>query len=1210
MGTGLQMIVGMLAVLVIVCLLIVVHRKQRLVWSAVFVLLGITTALAGVFIFTGSERKEDEKTVSAEQLEDVYIGLAYGFMEEEAYEEAEIFLGNYLSSGVYDDAYLLARARLYGLQENYDGAEGLYRMLIDRKSKAAGRNELKEELKVIERAKKEADEDAREDAKSLLKEAASSCTEKQTGTEDAVSYYLAVQKEYDGEEEEKKADVSDGEIWKLREMKLAKMQGQIQEENYGEIAQEMNAWEDSSQLLVFSELYRQGLISTSMLRKNEELQAKTEQAKQALFWVNKQKRGYRYTGEDKKLIDQTLKQLEKASDDSEDAYDFWMRDRLLEAAGKEEEKEPSKLYMQASRLAYESGDQTGANSCLDKALDTVARSEDDAYRGPAGELNRILSEKEDKEQLKEIDTYAKLTVDHIVPIVAHSQDTDGQKEETFQENKEERQEDFTQYVTDTVNQKAASVSISGIDTKEFETVRAVVSLEEGIADTEEKFRENVEILDCGVEIPDYKVKKLEYDTVNIALCCDNSGSMEGEKIENLKKAVSTFVGKLADEVNIGIVPFGSGVLEGVCEPGNTREKLEQSVESFRSDSGTNIYSGVEYTLSMLTKEKDALNIAVIMSDGQDSIPSEEQLQKITSACENGNILLYSMGLGADVESEVLSAYSDAGNGAYVFVSDSNSLYSFYQYIYQISKNRYEIEYQAVDTMTQSRTLRVEHKGHRKIYDERSYYLYENDLTEEDLGPESDLQIQDMIFYGLDTKLLYESPAPQEVRLTGKDLKKDPEVLMRCRRSYVQYDRNTAKGYAKHLAEYGMYASLPGFSEMTLYNDPLTDASSDKYPVKPAVSNGAFILQDFSRIDYATIALYPNQAVIEFESVQTELPFQDDVLKTAESASPFAFEFDHTEQIIMNNKQIGCEISLSLGEEDEKNYHALFGNMPIYCNLGTAELNLNTLSGDVSAKVLVNVAMLCDGMGLELQWKEWKLDGVELYADYPVNTTISGVPVTFSDFSLGVEEISSMDKLDMRELLKLKYKGGFEVAVAKVSEFKPGLEEWVGDVSLASLDQVSLEFQLSRKYISVAATAKLLEAVQIGDCTLELGEGISYTNMMLGMQGETVNGFRGEVGVGIKMKKDNCMFNVRGAAELALTNKVCGIGAFGELEANVSWWVLALQTQAKGQGFIGVYEQHNGVWAFGLHGQTSDPGDKGIHLVWASENPELSSKTLS
>lgn len=1321
MGTGLQMIVGMLAALVIVCLLIVVHRKQRLVWSAVFVLLGITTVFAGIFIFTGSERKEDEKTASAEQLEDVYIGLAYGFMEEEAYEEAEIFLGNYLSSGVYDDAYLLARARLYGLQENYDGAEGLYRMLIDRKSKAAGRNELKEELKVIERAKKEADEDAREDAKSLLKEAASSCTEKQTGTEDVVSYYLAVQKEQDGEEEEKKADIPDGEIWKLREMKLAKMQGQIQEENYGEIAQEMNDWEDSSQLLVFSELYRQGLISTSMLRKNEELQAKTEQAKQALFWVNKQKRGYRYTGEDKKLIDQTLKQLEKASDDSEDAYDFWMRDRLLEAAGKEEEKEPSKLYMQASRLAYESGDQRSANSCLDKALDTVARSEDAAYRGPAGELNRILSEKEDKEQLKEIDTYAKLTVDHIVPIVDHSQDTDGQKEETFQENKEERQEDFTQYVTDTVNQKAASVSISGIDTKEFETVRAVVSLEEGIADTEEKFRENVEILDCGVEIPDYKVKKLEYDTVNIALCCDNSGSMEGEKIENLKKAVSTFVGKLADEVNIGIVPFGSGVLEGVCEPGSSREKLEQSVESFRSDSGTNIYSGVEYTLSMLAKEKDALNIAVIMSDGQDSIPSEEQLQKITSVCENGNILLYSMGLGADVESEVLSTYSDAGNGAYVFVSDSNSLYSFYQYIYQISKNRYEIEYQAVDTMTQSRTLRVEHKGHRKIYDERSYYLYENDLTEEDLGPESDLQIQDMIFYGLDTKLLYESPAPQKVRLMGKDLKKenkvsvslhgameyeleckyesdtsweitiparaacgvydvyvtangerrvfpsglvitsgdlntvrygnyiftstgkevcgdttkltgyirmngwlgfqdsvqlegdlkkDPEVLMRCQRSYVQYDRNTAKGYAKHLAEYGMYASLPGFSEMTLYNDPLTDASSDKYPVKPAVSNGAFILQDFSRIDYATIALYPNQAVIEFESVQTELPFQDDVLKTAESASPFAFEFDHTEQIIMNDKQIGCDISLSLGEEDEKNYHALFGNMPIYCNLGTAELNLNTLSGDVSAKVLVNVAMLCDGMGLELQWKEWKLDGVELYADYPVNTTISGVPVTFSDFSLGVEEISSMDKLDIRELLKLKYKGGFEVAVAKVSEFKPGLEEWVGDVSLASLDQVSLEFQLSRKYISVAATAKLLEAVQIGDCTLELGEGISYTNMLLGMQGETVNGFRGEVGVGIKMKKDNCMFNVRGAAELALTNKVCGIGASGELEANVSWWIVALQTQAKGQGFIGVYEQHNGVWAFGLHGQTSDPGDKGIHLVWASENPELSSKTLS
>lgn len=1336
MSIGIQVIVGMCIALAVVCLLMVFHRKQRIVWASVFVLLGIVTVLAGIFFPDGSGKDGRDKAASTENLPDTYIGLAYGFMGEGAYEDAEIFLESYLSSCVYDDTYLLARARLYGLQENYDGAEGLYRMLLDKKSEAAGEKELEEELEEVKEAKKKATADAVEDVQSLLREAASECAAKFDGTEDAVAYYLAVQEE--GADNKKTEEMPEGGVFTLREMKLARMHGQIQEEDYEEIAQEMSDWEDSSQLLVFSELYRQGLISTSMLRKNEELKAKTEQAQQALAWVEKQEKDYTYTGEDKKLIDQTVKQLEKASDDGEDAYDFWVRDRLLETAGEEEEREPSKLYMQASRLAYENGDQTSADSCLEKALDTAAKSEDDAYRGPAGELNRILSEKEDKEQLKEIDTYAQLTVDHIVPIAGHAKDTDSQEkslqdtdsQENFPQDTDDREnspqdadrkEDFTQYVTDTVNQKAASVSISGIDAKEFETVRAVVSLEEGIADSEGKFRENVEILDCGAVISDYQVTKQEYDTVNIVLCCDNSSSMEGEKIENLKQAVSIFVGKIADEVNIGIVPFGSGVLEGVCEPGSSKEELEQSVESFRADSGTNIYSGVEYTLSMLGKEKDALNLAVIMSDGNDSIPSEEQIQQITSACESGNILLYSMGLGADVNSEVLNTYSDAGNGEYVFVSDSNSLYSFYQYIYQISKNRYEIEYQAVDTMTQSRTLRAECKGNTKAYDERPYYLYESDLTEEDLGMQEDLQIQDMVFYGLDTKLLYESAAPQKVRLTGKDLKKeneisvslhgameydleckyesdtswevtiparaacgvydvyvtangerrvfpsglvitsgnlntvrygnyvftstgkevcgdttkltgyirmngwlgfqdsvrlegdlekDAEVTMRCRRSYVEYDRNTAEGYAKHLAEYGMYASLPGFSEMTLYNDPLTDASSSDYPVKPAVSNGAFVLQDFSRIDYATIALYPNQAVIGFDSVQTGLPFQDDVLKTAESESPFAFQFDHEEQIILNEKQIGCDISLSLGKEDQKNYHALFGNMPIACNLGTAELKLNTLSGDVSVKVLVNVAMLCDGMGLELQWKDWKLDGVELYADYPVNTTISGIPVTFSKFSLGAEEISSIDKLDNRELLKLKYKGSFKVAVAQVSAFKPGLEKWVGDVSLASLDRVSMEFQLSRKYISVAATAKLLEAVQIGDCTLEFGEGISYTNMLLGMQGETVNGFRGEVGVGIKMQTNNCMFNVRGAAEFAMTDKVWGIGATGELEAKVSWWIFDMQTQAKGQGFVGVYEQHNGVWAFGLHGQTSDPDDDGVHLVWAADNPELSGKTLS
>lgn len=146
MSIGIQIIVGMCIALATVCLLMIFHRKQRAVWASVFVLLGIVTVLGGIGVSEDRGKNRKGKEASVENMSDAYIGLAYGFMEEGAYEDAEIFLESYLSSGVYDDRYLLARARLYGLQGNYDGAEGLYRMLLDKKSEAAGKKELEEEL--------------------------------------------------------------------------------------------------------------------------------------------------------------------------------------------------------------------------------------------------------------------------------------------------------------------------------------------------------------------------------------------------------------------------------------------------------------------------------------------------------------------------------------------------------------------------------------------------------------------------------------------------------------------------------------------------------------------------------------------------------------------------------------------------------------------------------------------------------------------------------------------------------------------------------------------------------------------------------------------------------------------------------------------------------------------------------------------------------
>lgn len=1337
--------------------LAVFHKKNRAVWVLSAVLLLLTAGVSGTVLVLGSGGQRADKEQSAPS--GIYLDVAYGMMENGAYEEAGRTLDEYLENCLYSEEYALARARLYGLQKNYDGARVLYQMLLDRGSKVWPADELEEELACVSDAAGGTAEDM-EWAATLLKDAVGDAAANLSDAARTAVSCLAKGEEAQArtpqemDEELEEAALEEPELFYIDELARARLQVQASAGNYEGIAREMDGWEDSEQLLLFSELYRRDLIRSSMLEENAALREKAEQAALALKWIKAQREKHSYTEQEQELLDSSIAELEQTSQGEQGSYDFWIRDQLLETAESEGEPEVSKLYMQASRLAYDKGDETQAGRYMDKALLTGGQSSDSAYLGPMSELSRILADKENTEALKDIDTYAAMAVEHIVSVPELPQETqtetweestDGTADEsqegipwlaqgmvqkgevtavdTAQEAEAQgsQEREFSQYMTDYVNQRTAAVSITGVDTAQFETVKAVVTLDETIADTEEEFKEKIQISDCGVEISDYEVKKITYSEVNILLCCDNSGSMEGEKIENLRQAVSTFVGNLEEDVKIGIVPFDSDVLSDlVCKPGAGSGKLNACVAGMKAGGGTNIYSSVEYALSLLSGKKDSMNVVILMSDGQDGLPSEENIQQITSACESSGTAIYAMGLGGDVDSDVLSTYADAGNGEYVFVSDSNSLLSFYQYIYQLSKNRYEVTYTAVDTMKVSRTLRAEEKENSQVYDERPYYLYESAFGEEDLGAEYQLSVQNVVLYGLDTRLLYQSAAPQTLYLEGEELKEeyhisvelhgameykldcayesderwrvtvparaasgvydvyvmvdgeravfvdgmviagqnmntvrfgeyvftstgletldnrtrltgyvmmnnwlgftegvtltgdletDSSVSMSCGKTYIQYYRDEAEGYAGYLAEHGLYAQLPRFSHLTLYNDPTSQGSSEDYPVDTAVAEGAYVLLDFFELNTAGVSLYPDRAVVNFRAFDTAFPFQDAALKSAGLDKLFSFSLDSEEKLIFNRTQVGCDISVKLGNNDSKNYRALFGNMPVYCNLGEAELEINTIDGDISVKVLANVAMLADGLGIKLGWSDWQLDEIRLYADVPINTTISGVPVTFDNFSLGVKDLKKMENFSFSELMNTELSGSFNVSMAKISSVKPGLEKWVGDVSAASLEDVTLKFRPKEFYISVGAKAKLLGAIELGSCQIELGQGISYTNLLLGMEDESVSGFNGKANVGIKMDTNNCKLDVGASAELTLTDKVLGLTAGGNIYAKISWWILVKDFSAKGEGFVGWYEQHNGDWVFGVHGRSYGSGNGGFDLVWGEKDPELASASL-
>jgi hypothetical protein len=219
--------------------------------------------------------------------------------------------------------------------------------------------------------------------------------------------------------------------------------------------------------------------------------------------------------------------------------------------------------------------------------------------------------------------------------------------------------------------------------------------------------------------------------------------------------------------------------------------------------------------------------------------------------------------------------------------------------------------------------------------------------------------------------------------------------------------------------------------------------------------------------------------------------------------------------------------------------------------------------------------------------------VRLYCDIDLETTISGVPVTFSDFELAAKDITTS-----QSPLSWTFEGVTKISVAKVSSVLPGLQSYVGDVSFFALDKTTLSFSLSQKYIKLSSKGKLFDKVEVGSVELECGK-LSYTNQLLDMEGEAVSGMRAKLAIGILWESDNCDIDLSGSAELMISDKYIGVTVTGTCDVEVSWWIFSKGMDINGTGMIGVYIDHSGNAVFTVRARSNAGGkNKGINVTWS------------
>ncbi|GKT79713.1 von Willebrand domain-containing protein [Colletotrichum tofieldiae] len=175
-------------------------------------------------------------------------------------------------------------------------------------------------------------------------------------------------------------------------------------------------------------------------------------------------------------------------------------------------------------------------------------------------------------------------------------------------------------------------------------------------------------------VPKFKMATTKPEVVFI---CDRSGSMEGNRMSDLKNALKVFLKSLPVGAMFNICSFGSRHSflfdKSVTYDQNTLETAMKHVETFDANfGGTQIHDPIEQTFK---RRHIDLDLEVfLLTDGE--VWGEENLFSMVNnhiRKSKGAIRLFTLGVGQDVSHSLIEGLARAGNGFSQAVSENEKM---------------------------------------------------------------------------------------------------------------------------------------------------------------------------------------------------------------------------------------------------------------------------------------------------------------------------------------------------------------------------------------------------------------------------------------------------------------------------------------------------------------------------------------------------------
>ncbi len=170
---------------------------------------------------------------------------------------------------------------------------------------------------------------------------------------------------------------------------------------------------------------------------------------------------------------------------------------------------------------------------------------------------------------------------------------------------------------------------------------------------------------------------------DIIFILDRSGSMEGQKISQMKEAFNEVVDQLHEEDRFDLITFSSEVDtwkgEIVDATNGNKESAKSFISLISSGGSTNIIDALTSGLGQMELDQNRVPVIVFLTDGQPtsgSIQNPKDIRERIIDENKGEVTIYSLGFGDDLDLEFIKALSLENNGFAIAIpegGDASSL---------------------------------------------------------------------------------------------------------------------------------------------------------------------------------------------------------------------------------------------------------------------------------------------------------------------------------------------------------------------------------------------------------------------------------------------------------------------------------------------------------------------------------------------------------